>query len=81
MIRQQFDLRTRPLDDEGDCLFTLNGFLEACRSGCFTDDDGIGCWSDGTNVFYATKLYPSMLLRKVPPQKPKQATHIVWYNK
>lgn len=61
--------------DEDD-VYTVKEFIEACDGGSFIDDDGYGHPVKDSMEDISVVIYPSELLLI-----PKDATHIVWYNR
>lgn len=54
-------------------LFTLKDFDEMANSGGITDDDGVG--------YYATERGLSRKHDCFGDDRPKWATHVMWFNK
>ena len=69
-------MQPTPIPDYGDHM-TRQEFEEACKGGCFIDDDGHGYYTTQTEMS-DHKLYPSDLREgwKYPDM-----THMVWFNK
>ncbi len=66
---------TEKLEDDDD-LFTVEQFLKDCRAGDLIDYDGFGHPVKDGLVNEKIEIYPSR--RNLIP---KDATHIVWYNR
>lgn len=66
-------------EDGGDCHMTWEEFRLACLNNAFTDYDGIGDLATASEVSDIS-VYPSEVVME-GYEKPKWATHIVWYNK
>lgn len=66
---------TTKMDNIGD-LIEVKKFKEYCKYGDFIDDDGFGYAAKDGLVDENTTIYPSNR-----SEIPKDATHIVWYNK
>lgn len=66
---------TEPLPDYGD-LMTVADFLDACGGGAFIDYDGVGHPVKGKMMMRCLDVYPSK--RHLIP---KDATHVMWFNK
>jgi hypothetical protein len=64
------------LDETTGDLFTVKEFLECCKSGLFIDYDGYGNPIKNKKINNNFIVLPSEL-EKIP----KDATHILWYNK
>ena len=64
----------KPVTDYGD-LMTVEDFKEEVRSGGFVDYDGFG--HPVKNGLSA----PDYILPSTSAEIPRDATHIVWYNK
>ena len=65
---------TEPLPDYGD-LMTVKEFLISCKNGNFIDYDGSG-HPVKNKMMARIDIYPSNL-----EAIPKDATHIMWFNK
>ncbi len=64
-------------DPEGeDDVYAVGEFQELCRTGLFIDYDGIGHPVKDKLADYNIDIKPSKL-----SEIPKDATHIVWYNR
>lgn len=60
-----------------DDVYTIEEFKEACADGMFVDDDGWGYpVNEDARSDRSIVIRPSTLARI-----PKDATHIVWYNR
>ncbi len=62
------------IPDYGDKM-TVAAFRRACRDGLFTDYDGHGNPAKNDRMM-DTRVYPSSVC-----DIPKEATHIVWFNR
>lgn len=60
----------------GGDLFTIQSFRESVRDGFLIDDDGFGYPAKDGMMDSDTTIYPSELFNI-----PKDATHVVWFNK
>ena len=68
------------IEDECGDLFTIEEFIEDCKSGGFIDYDGYGNFANLTQYEPSIDVYPSKLLaNKI--KVPTWATHILWYNR
>lgn len=65
--------RLRPDDDH----YTLDDFIEMCKSGMFTGDDGMGDYATATHVSKSV-IDPADAAQGTVNRK---YTHVVWYNK
>lgn len=65
---------TKPFDHLGD-LIPVDQFLEGVAANFFTDDDGFGHPVKDGLVDEKTRISPEDL------NIPKDATHVVWFNK
>jgi len=63
------------LTDFGD-LFTVEEFIELCKSGGFIDYDGFGYPVKNKKMNSDFIIFPSEF-----ENIPKDATHIIWYNR
>lgn len=61
-------------DDGGDCMMTIQEFIDAVAGGAYNDDDGFGECATATQVSDC-RIYPSNL------DRPSWTTHVCWYNK
>ena len=61
---------------DGD-LMTVADFWNCVKSDFFTDEDGFGHPSNETHMDPTISVYPS----EAPFTLPKDATHVVWFNK
>lgn len=57
-------------------VYTIEDFKEACETNCFTDDDGHGYPVLEGKADTSRCVYPSEV-----NHIPREATHVVWYNK
>ena len=64
-----------PIPDYGD-VFTIAEFTGMCTVGALNDYDGCGAAAKDGKVCESITVYPSML-----DEIPKDATHVVWFNK
>jgi hypothetical protein len=65
-----------PWPDYGD-KFTIEEFVECCRTGLFTNDDGSGYYATAEGVSHIPAR-PRDMVRDLPL---KGFTHIAWFNK
>jgi hypothetical protein len=61
---------------EDDDVMTIEEFIDCCQTGDFIDYDGYCCPVKDGLIDETREFYPSE--RK---SLPKDATHIVWYNR
>lgn len=84
-------MKYRKIPNYGD-LMTIEEFKKCVDCGGFIDYDGHGSLSDGKQIIDGYIVYPSMFMNgKVAVGNcwdnvgqvdiPKEATHIVWYNR
>lgn len=68
---------TTPIEEDED-VYTIKDFISACKSGAFIDYDGMGSPAkDGKK-----DARPEMWIQPSGIDSiPKDATHIVWYNR
>jgi len=66
---------TEKLPDYGD-LMAIEDFREACKGGAFIDYDGYGHPVKGDKMMRSVAVLPSKL-----EEIPKDATHIMWFNR
>lgn len=62
-----------PLPDYGDHM-TLREFVSSVQDGILTPDDGSGRFATETEMFKGTDCFDFK-------NRPKEATHVVWFNK
>lgn len=65
-----------PIPDYGDVM-PLREFLESVRDGMFIDYDGFGYPVKDDKMDDDIRIYPSNVVHVWP----KDATHIVWFNR
>ncbi len=65
---------TEPIPDYGD-MITVREFIDCCKSNSFIDYDGFGHPAKGDKMM-RKYIWPSKL-----SEIPKDATHIIWFNK
>lgn len=70
-------IEVKPLETRFGDLIPAVDFKEACKCKGFTDDDGSGYYSDGTNE-YRIPAYPSSFYYN---NENRNFTHVMWYNK
>lgn len=63
--------------EERDDVYTLDEFLECCKSGLFIDTDGSGSYAR-EGVIYWLDANPSDFMAD---EINKEYTHVVWFNK
>jgi hypothetical protein len=61
-------------EDGGDCMMTIQEFIDAVAGGAYNDDDGFGECATATQVSNR-RIYPSNL------DRPDWTTHVCWCNK
>lgn len=64
-------------EDKGYEVYTFNKFKWMCTHKMYTDDDGVGHWSNGYNSPKLGEVYPSEVVKT---KKPK-AEYVVWIGK
>lgn len=57
--------------------FTLQEFIDMCRAGDFTDNDGFGLYASSKGIS-DIEIYPSDIMHGRYRQ---DFTHVIWYNK
>ncbi len=70
--------KSEPFNKENGDLFSINTFIDYCKSGGFINYDGFGHYSDGTIVFYELEIYPSDITKG---NNVRNFSHVVWYNR
>jgi len=63
-------------DFDKENMMPINEFIECVESGCITDYDGTGYYSDGEYKYDYVCFDPSVL-----KEKAKKYQYICWYNK
>ena len=63
-------------NEEEDDIYTVEEFIECCKIHAFIDYDGFGYPVKNKLADRSIEIIPSQLQRI-----PKDATHIVWYNR
>lgn len=66
----------RPNEDYGD-LIPLQEWVESVGINAFTPDDGHGYWANETHHKVHHQRYDVFNLKDIP----KNATHVLWFNK
>ena len=67
----------KPLDNfDRECLIPIEEFMEEVRTGCITDYDGSGNYSDGEYRYGRVDFHPGFLKNAA-----KKYKYVCWYNK
>lgn len=63
--------------EERDDVYTLDDFLETCKSGMFVDSDGSGHYAKEGVIYWADANPSDFMAGRIN----KEYTHVVWFNK
>ena len=63
--------------EEGDDIYTLDEFLEECRSGLFLDTDGSGNYAKEGVIYWVDANPSDFMAGRIN----KEYTHVAWFNK
>lgn len=63
--------------EEHDDVYTLDDFLETCKSGMFVDSDGSGHYAKEGVIYWANANPSDFMAGRIN----KEYTHVVWFNK
>lgn len=67
----------KPLDDfDRECIMSIEEFMESVETGCITDYDGSGNYSDGEYRYGRVDFHPGFLKNTA-----KKYKYVCWYNK
>jgi hypothetical protein len=80
-LRVDVEFRLAHKDDLDDCYMAWADFVDACRAGGFTDDDGHGELATDDRHVSNIRIYPNEAIRGDNYSRPDWATHVIWYNK
>ena len=81
-LRLLIDVEFRLMDPgvQEDCRMPWWDFVESCRALALTDDDGFGELATDDRHVSNVRVYPSEALGTTY-DRPRWATHVVWYSK
>jgi hypothetical protein len=79
-LRLYIEVEFRRVIVNDDRYMAWADFVDTCRDGGFTDDDGHGELADGDKHVSNVRVYPSTAV-SANYVRPDWATHVCWFNK
>lgn len=71
------------IDDDirSECLFTMEEFIEMCKHGVVSNDDGTGYYASKDVYYRDRQIFPDKIRKSEILFRVDDYSHVIWFNK